>query len=138
MTFWLPHPDETHDMAFSVGLDVFVVGFPLSLTKQGLFPIWKRGSVASEPKFLADELPIFLIDTATKEGMSGSPVFIRTRGAILENGDMLGDGIHTRFIGVYSGRYGKDKLEAQLGRAWHRMLIDQVIDGRTPGSYISR
>ena len=111
---------------------------PLGLTKQGVFPIWKRGSFASEPKLQADELPIFLIDTATNEGMSGSPVFIRTRGALLENGDTVGDGIHTRFIGVYSGRYGDDEFKAQLGRAWHRMIIDQVIDERVRGSFALR
>lgn len=42
-------PNENSNMALMVGMDVFIVGFPLGLSKQGIFPIWKRGSVASEP-----------------------------------------------------------------------------------------
>lgn len=33
-----------------VGDDVFVLGYPYALTGGGNFPVWKRGSVASEPE----------------------------------------------------------------------------------------
>lgn len=43
-----------------VGAEVFVLGFPLGLALQGTLPIWKRGSIASEPLIAIDgNLPIF-------------------------------------------------------------------------------
>ncbi len=133
-------PDETN-MAFMVGMDVFVVGFPLGLAKQGIFPVWKRGSVSSEPDLPVDGLPLFLVDTATRQGMSGSPVYVRTFGsALLEDGNsVIGPGTFTRFLGVYSGRYGADdEFAAQLGRVWHRPILDELIDNGVQGSYVIR
>ena len=52
-------PDETSNMSFRVGMDVFIVGFPLGLQKQGFLPVWKRGSVASEPDINVDGFPLF-------------------------------------------------------------------------------
>ena len=57
-------------------LDVFVLGFPRGMTGGAKFPVWKRGSIASEPEIDVDDLPKILIDTATREGMSGSPVYL--------------------------------------------------------------
>jgi len=34
-----------------VAAEVFILGYPRGLTKQGVLPIWKRGSIASEPLF---------------------------------------------------------------------------------------
>ena len=45
-----------------------------------MFPIWKRGSIASEPEIPIDGKPMFYIDTATRQGMSGAPVFAQTSG----------------------------------------------------------
>ncbi|MEE9586776.1 MAG: serine protease [Hyphomicrobiaceae bacterium] len=134
-------PSETSDLLFVVGMDVFIVGFPLGLSKQDIIPVWKRGSVASEPALPADGLPLFLVDAATREGMSGSPVYARTFGnAPLEGGGTsMGGDVYTRFLGVYSGRYGADdEFAAQLGRVWHRSVLDEVIDQGTPGSYMLR
>ncbi len=131
-------PDETSDMLYKVGMDVFVVGFPLGLAKQGNLPVWKRGSVASEPEMPVDNLPLFLVDTATRQGMSGSPVYARSNGGyLLENGDVhTTPGSFTRFLGVYSGRYGADdELAAQLGRVWHKAVLDEVIDHGVTGSF---
>jgi hypothetical protein len=58
-----------------VGAEVFILGFPMGLALQGVFPVWKRGSIASEPLIAIDgNLPIFFVDAATRHGMSGSPV----------------------------------------------------------------
>jgi hypothetical protein len=32
-----------------VGAEVFILDFPLGLALQGVLPIWKRGSIVSEP-----------------------------------------------------------------------------------------
>jgi len=134
----LPRPDETLDMAVEVAMDVFIVGFPLGLSHQNVFPVWKRGSVATEPQLQINDLPVFLVDSATREGMSGSPVYLRSFGhCIHENGNIsLSDRPVSRFVGVYSGRYGADdESAAQLGRVWHRNVIIEIIEGGVKGSY---
>ena len=127
------------NMVYGVGDDVFILGFPRGLTKQFTFPIWKRGSIASEPRVpLDDDMPAFLVDSATREGMSGSPVFARKSGAVFfENHSMRSDGqVYMRFLGIYSGRYGADdEFTAQLGLVWHSHLIDEIILKGRPGSF---
>lgn len=137
-TYEAVRPNETSNMALRVGMDVFIVGFPLGISKQGHLPIWKRGSVASEPDFPVENLPMILADTATKKGMSGSPVYVRSFGNVLfESGDFsVQPKIFTRFVGVYSGRYGgDDEFAAQLGRVWHKAVLDEVIDNAMQGTF---
>ena len=131
-------PDEMPNLAFYIGVDVFVLGYPLGITFQGILPVWKRATITSEPELPADDLPQFLVDTSTRQGMSGAPVIVRTSGyAPRDDGTTgLGQGTFIRFIGVYSGRYGaEDELAAQLGRVWHKSVIDEVIEARAPGTY---
>lgn len=63
------------DISVSVGTDLFIVGFPYGYSPIQPFPIYKRGTVASEPVIHPGGLPYFLIDANTAPGMSGSPVF---------------------------------------------------------------
>ena len=71
-----------------------------------MLPIWKRGSIASEPELPADDLPLFLVDSNTYKGMSGSPVYARTIGGYLSKQHEVFQmaARSTRFLGVYSGR----------------------------------
>ena len=134
----LTEEDTKSDIAISVGSEVFIVGYPLGMAKQLQLPIWKRGSIASEFSVPFDGLPIFVVDTATREGMSGSPVYARSMGAYISSGGGLNisTGITSKFLGVYSGRYGStDELSAQLGRVWHSNMIQEVISGNTKASY---
>lgn len=120
-------------------MDVFVLGFPLGWTGGAKYPIWKRASIASEPLFDLDDLPKMYIDTATRQGMSGSPVFAKCSGNFfLEGSDtsnplqmMMGEAY--RFLGVYSGRIGdggdnKDEFSAQLGIVWKERVIREIIE----------
>lgn len=119
-------------MVLRVSHDVFVLGYPLGLVNSHGLPVWKRATVASEP---GTSEPFFLVDTATRSGMSGSPVIHRYRGfyksdpeaEAVKPHDWFGEG--DNFVGVYSGRLGKSQLEAQLGIVWKPHLIDEVIDG---------
>src|SRR4051812_28778574 len=87
----------------------FVLGYPEGMIGPGRTPIWKRGSIASEPGYNWRDKPSFLIDTATRNGMSGAPVVARHSG-VLNLG--LGPGLSrdsiigtvTKFVGIYSGR----------------------------------
>jgi hypothetical protein len=118
--------------------DVFIVGFPFGLIVGAPAPIWKRGSLALDPTFDVDGLPKMLVDTATREGMSGSVVVVRH---IIVGKDYLKkDGTRSRpvlyarkdcILGVYSGRYYPDLDRAQLGIVWKRRAIEETISGNT-------
>lgn len=126
----------------SVGTDVFVLGYPLGLSGGLGLPIWKRGSIASEPDFDLGGLPMFYIDTATREGMSGSPVIAVNRGLTrLRDTEATGPvspfdlvGTAMTFIGVYSGRVGTDQMGVQLGVVWKAGVVDDIVSHGKPGT----
>lgn len=110
--------------------DAFILGFPLANKQMGLFPVWKRASIASEPEYDYDNKPIILVDSASRPCMSGSPVILRRNGVWPE--PQPGIGTRQCFLGIYSGRLpGKTELEAQLGIVWKKRLIEEIIIGRT-------
>ncbi len=122
-------------IATMIGQDVFILGYPMGIDIHRL-PIWKRGSVASEPDIDVDDLPKFYVDTATASGMSGSPVIRReTSGKMEDGGFVISAGIMSRLVGVYSGRIApKDKHEAHLGIVWKSSVIPEIISGQCIGS----
>ena len=119
------------DLSVQIGMDVFILGYPFGSTPPG-FPIWKRGSIASEPDLTRVGTGYLLVDTASRPGMSGSPVIRRSWGShILANG-----GISSRpepaskFVGVYSGRlHTSDASDAQLGIVWPIEDVEEIISG---------
>ena len=116
--------------------DVFVLGFPFGMSKTLHFPIWKRGSIASEYDFGIDQIPCFLIDTATREGMSGSPVLLRRLGGQAnDDGGFTLNLDDTKFLGVYSGRYIGGLDEMQLGIVWKARLIEELVSNSAVGRY---
>ncbi|TXT37470.1 MAG: hypothetical protein FD135_3587 [Comamonadaceae bacterium] len=118
----------------SVAADVFVIGYPFGRSVEGIFPIWKRASVASEPCVDVDGLPKMLVDTASRSGMSGSPVMLYEKRAIgIGDGDPGQPGVRfssflMKLVGVYSGRIGVDdeNIKAQLGVVWKSGVIDEI------------
>ena len=117
-------------------LDVYVLGFPRGMSGGAHFPIWKRGNIATEPDIDIDKLPKIYIDTATREGMSGSPVYAQEVGYWIPEGGtsanaVIGKG--RRFLGIYSGRVGDDSFLAQLGIVWKERAIIEVIEGNCKG-----
>lgn len=107
-----------HDL--SLGEDCFIIGYPRGLSGDGRTPIWKRATIASEPNNTYKGDLVFLVDTATREGMSGSPVFLVRREAALSDRNRRGidEEKKEKLIGVYSGRIGADELGVQLGIVW--------------------
>lgn len=117
-----------------VAMDVFIIGYPLGIGVKDV-PLWKRGTIASEPGLDVDDLPLLYVDTASTKGMSGSPVLLRARSGRMEDGSttMSSSSIMNRVVGVYSGRVGqKSGLDAQLGRVWKAHLVDEIIAQRSP------
>jgi hypothetical protein len=119
------------------GNDLMIVGYPLSSYDGAMLPIWKRGSLATEPLAAVDGKPMFFVDAASTQGMSGSPVVRRVFGpAAMADLTIKGDAIVVdEFVGVYAGRLGSKDLErVNLGYAWHGVLVDQIISGGVPGT----
>jgi len=127
-----------HKIRLRPSLDVFILGFPKGMSGGANFPVWKRGSIASEPDIDIDGLPKVFIDTATREGMSGSPVYAQEVGfwspeGVTEFGEsIIGKG--RRFFGIYSGRIGDDTFLAQLGIVWKPTAIEEIIQGAMYGT----
>ena len=132
------------------GEEVFVVGFPLGLPLTAGAAIWKRGSIATDPAFPIDGKPKFLIDTATREGMSGSPVYVwqeYVSGQTPNQGLSLSSSEYF-LAGVYSGRYEAANeangnvesiiFKAQLGIVFSRIGLLEVIRSGVPGSPVVR
>jgi hypothetical protein len=137
------NPINSYNFDFNppeVGDDVFVLGYPFNLNGGMELPIWKRGSIATEPYFDLDNIPKILIDTATRPGMSGSPVIYQRTGLIEnyvgeKNTKNLSIGTIRGFLGVYSGRIGtNNELQAQLGIVWKKKIIEEIIREQTLGT----
>ena len=119
-------------------MEAFVLGYPRGMSGGGYFPIWKRATIATEPDFDLDGLPRFYVDTATREGMSGSPVYAQEVGYWLperetdQNKAWIGKG--RRFVGVYSGRLNaEDEFKAQLGIVWKESALISIVESVPPG-----
>lgn len=149
--------DQNPLFEVSVTDDAFVIGYPWGLTGGGeALPIYKRGTVASEPTVPQGGLPRFLIDCRTASGLSGAPV-IATRQVW---GDKVGPGGEARFgrvgafVGVYSGRLRAKELGttsdanssilrrasdeiSEIGLVWQRRVLEEIVDGRIGGSKLS-
>ncbi|MBO1081743.1 S1 family peptidase [Roseomonas haemaphysalidis] len=126
------------DPMLAVGDEVFIIGFPLSMGPSGSLPLWKRGSVASEPAVPAFGQPCYLVDSASRPGMSGSPILGRIISAkdypnLPGNGPVTKDTLISytptwSFLGIYSGRIGvKDLFEAQIGKVWRPETIQEML-----------
>lgn len=118
----------------SVASDCFLVGYPEGISSVGNTPIWKRGSIASEPSLDHEKAPTFLVDSLSNKGMSGSPVIAQSREifrADVPDGTL---GPWRRFAGVYSGRLGNEGVSFQLGRVWKSDLIEEILSSPKQGS----
>jgi hypothetical protein len=108
-----------------VGSDVVVLGFPANVPTTSIFPIWKRGIIASEPN-LRDESLNFYIDATTRPGMSGGPVyavinspFITDDGATV----MAAGGPWYRLLGMYSAHFAGEEQLPEIGIVWRNELL---------------
>jgi hypothetical protein len=128
----VPFPLELADSAAypTVAAPVSVIGFPRGVGTGGNWPIWITGHIASDPDLDYDYRPVFLIDARTREGMSGSPVVIRTNQIIerQESTIIYSTGpTTTKFLVVYAGRLGND---FDIGYVWRPYVLREVLEGR--------
>jgi len=121
---------EDPDLFVGVGMDCFVLGYPFGVSPPG-YPVWKRASIASEPDLIRMTGDHMLVDTASRPGMSGAPVIVRTWGYhLLDDGHReVDEYARSKFVGIYSGRLAAQPTEAQIGMVWGSYLIDEIIAG---------
>jgi hypothetical protein len=130
-----------HDdsMWIDLGGELFLPGYPLGLAAPGGMAIWKRASLATSTEFGEGMDRFVLVDTASREGMSGAPCLAlanwqyyaldRATGKM----NVKNRPLSCRLLGVYSGRLNaRDDLGAQLGVVWRENLIFETIEGRQP------
>jgi len=118
-------------LPIEVGMEVFILGYPFKIELPA-YPVWKRGSIASEPELIGLTTRYMLVDTASRPGMSGAPVIRRSWTNRMVEPGVLGllDTPLNKFIGVYSGRIPTDHpYEAQIGLVWGGSSIDEIIAG---------
>lgn len=151
------------EMEIEVGSDIFIVGYPWGYgSGNSLFPIWKRGTIASEPMINEDGMAKFFIDSHTTPGMSGSPIFAISKKDVTyvnketkdqyskyETGEISAldfvIGIDTsnyinksnqrflKFIGIYSGRLVLPQgIDPNLGIVWKNELIEELFSKGVP------
>lgn len=97
---------------------------------KGGLPVWATGFVASEPQLDLGGKPVFLIDSRTRRGQSGSPVVAcRNRGLVHLKGarhkTVESRTPAYRFMGVYSGRINP---ESDLGYVWKASAVRDLIE----------
>jgi hypothetical protein len=121
--------EARHDMRIDIGSNVFILGYPLGFSHFMKTPIWKRGSIASEPHLeVAGSEDRIVIDATTRGGMSGSPVILRERSMyVAEDGAIKPATNPSRFLGVYSSRPALRKTTSS---------VDGIDDFRTELGYV--
>jgi hypothetical protein len=120
--------DDVRPLYPMIGAEVFVLGYPRGVTSTGVFPIWKRASIASEPQSSVslegtEYNNLFYIDGLTKTGMSGSPVVCLAKpGDEFRSDDdvrVLVKKAEPYLIGVYAGirTVARSSMENWRGRS---------------------
>jgi hypothetical protein len=120
--------------------DVFAVGFPQGVRTVNVFPVWKRGSIASDPDLPVEGHPKFYVDMAGRGGLSGAPVYRIQKGVVFDQtptGPSIGFGEKTEFLGLYSGR-AADQLPPEsrtgestdLGFVWRSDFLIEMLGAR--------
>ncbi|MCL4510452.1 MAG: serine protease [Bacteroidetes bacterium] len=125
---------------------VTLVGYPYGYEDSvNALPIWKTGSIASEPNVDFSGKPLFVVDVSAFPGMSGSPVFAVSYGAYeMEQGGTTVGGVQ-KFLGIYASmemlqekkfleelQSGKKEgivitESLQLGHVWKAQLIIDMV-----------
>jgi hypothetical protein len=131
---------EYQPLFTNIGADLLIAGYPYSNFEGMLLPIWKRGSLASEPIFGWRDRPAFLIDAASSPGMSGSPVFRRVYGPSASPDGKGGytikaDNVMTsEFVGIYAGHMSAQDANVTIGFAWYGALIGEILADPADGT----
>lgn len=126
---------------------ITLVGYPYGFfDKKNWLPIWKTGTIATEPSYNFEGKPLMLIDISAFPGMSGSPAFAIANGAYQTVDGPTTVGQVRMFLGIYasmqmiteakyleelaqkdSGKGIKISSSLELGHIWKADLIVNMI-----------
>ncbi|MBA6339639.1 hypothetical protein H4J59_01250 [Colwellia sp. MB02u-10] len=133
--YLVPNSDviEKWFQSVEVTEELFIPGYPHNLQDYYAQPVWKRATIASSVQVGWNREPKFLIDSASKSGMSGAPVLY-----YCPNGSVEIRGTKYTFerdvailAGIYVGRIGvKGELDPQIGTVWNNSVIDEIIKAK--------
>lgn len=131
-----PHHANHPELIFDISVPdrVVIIGYPRGI--DGGTPwagVWMQGNIASEFGIGHGGLPKFLVDSRTRTGMSGSPVYFYPRGQRAYFTDGSYDYLNpdaSIVIGVYSGRTDS---ESDLGTVWRISLVREILESGVPG-----
>lgn len=127
------NPNTFPDMFSHVGFECVVVGYPTRHFGGLMTPIWRRGTIASEPALPVDGKPMFLLDASTSPGFSGGPVFRRHIGPLPTHGPDGGIIIQpttvvtTSFVGVYAGRLEHSHFGGEVPFVFYGNRIPEIL-----------
>ncbi|RIJ66173.1 hypothetical protein D1604_09625 [Brevundimonas sp. LPMIX5] len=124
----------------SVSDDLFILGYPKGIIDETLQPLWKRATVATAPHLGWERQKKFLVDCASRDGMSGAPVITYSKSGKLQVGGTtyVGHGPATLLHGIYVNRIGGEAaFEAQIGTVWKSEVIDEIIDAAVQAPHSS-
>lgn len=126
ITQWLSSVDVTEEL--------FIPGYPQNVQDYYVQPVWKRATIASSVQLGWNREPKFLVDSASKSGMSGAPVFYYSaKGIVQIQGNTHSFNQEVAMLaGVYVGRLGVEKdADPQIGTVWSQSVIDEIIEGQS-------
>ncbi|MCF7808640.1 MAG: serine protease [Candidatus Marinimicrobia bacterium] len=134
---------------------ITLTGYPYGyFDEKNWLPVWKTGTIASEPSYDFEGKPLMLIDISAFPGMSGSPAFAIANGAYQTLDGPTTVGQVRMFLGVYASmqmvteaKYLEELVQddsdkgivisssLELGHIWKSELIVEMIDKIDIGKY---
>ncbi|ELH4238927.1 S1 family peptidase [Serratia marcescens] len=147
------------DLHIEPSSSAVLIGYPHGYHDiRNMLPIWKTGSIASEPEYDFDGKKIIVIDVSAFPGMSGSPAFYVSHGGYkLKDGSFnYAPGMTHSFIGIYasmqminsqlyledvsnsSGQMVVHSESLQLGHIWKSSLIHDIVNSFNLDLYLQR
>jgi hypothetical protein len=122
--------DIDFESDLNISDDLFIPGYPKGIIDMSGQPLWKRATVATHPHLGWNGQKQFLVDCASREGMSGAPAIVHSQRGALRTEDSVrtGNQMVSFLVGIYVGRLGQTShFEAQIGTIWRRSVIDEII-----------
>lgn len=135
---------------------VVMIGYPRGLSDSvNNLPIWKTGSLASEPEYDFNGKKIIVVDISAFPGMSGSPaLFVSSSGYMTKSGGMVMMNVMAiHFLGIFASMqvfnstmyieqlqskpsfFASQSESLQLGHVWKASLIEETAKTFEPNNY---
>lgn len=123
--FPVNYKESAYDSVRISTLDkVYILGFPKGVRSFPSLPVWKSGTIASEPEFDQDSKPLIWVDAVTYPGMSGAPVYFKSNEVLtMNNGKRAIVSGSSKFMGVFSHAY-----EFVYGAFWKSSYLKKIFD----------